>query len=240
MVAEAQFIVGLENETQESIEDTYKWALDWNADMVNWNMYTPWPFSDLFTDLGDKVEVRDYARYNFVTPIMKPDGMTRSEVLNGVMNNYKRFYMRKSFLSYPWIRDRFKRKYMLGCLKAFLKSTFERRFYDLGRIGYRGQKEVDFQFDPSKVLSSEELVQLKARSASARDAAATGPVSMGEPPLPANGAPRAAAAAESIDAFFDPRGFARQRARDKGKPAAPAAELPGDSAAPTPQEVPRP
>ena len=119
--------------------------------------------ADLFEDLADKVEVRDYARYNFVTPIMKPENMTRSEVLNGVMKNYRRFYMRRSLFSYPWIKDSFKRKYMIGCLKAALKSGFERRFYDLGRINYWGQKNVDFKFDESRVLSEDELVQLNAR-----------------------------------------------------------------------------
>jgi organic radical activating enzyme len=43
MVAEAQFIMGLENETAETIEETYKLAQDWQPDMVNWNMYTPRP-----------------------------------------------------------------------------------------------------------------------------------------------------------------------------------------------------
>jgi anaerobic magnesium-protoporphyrin IX monomethyl ester cyclase len=163
IVAEAQFIIGMENETPETIEDTFKWAMDWKADMVNWNMYTPWPFSDLFEDLGDKVEVRDYARYNFVTPIMKPEVMTRGEVLAGVMKNYRRFYMRRSFFSYPWLKDKYKRKYMMGCLKAFLKSSVERRFYDLGRVGFFGQKDVDFKFDESKVLTEEELRDAEAR-----------------------------------------------------------------------------
>ncbi|MDZ7629933.1 MAG: radical SAM protein [Gemmatimonadaceae bacterium] len=81
IVVEAQFIVGLENETPETLEETYNMALDWKPDLVNWNCYTPWPFSDLFQDLGDKVEVRDYAKYNFVTPIIQPDAMTRDEVL---------------------------------------------------------------------------------------------------------------------------------------------------------------
>jgi anaerobic magnesium-protoporphyrin IX monomethyl ester cyclase len=224
MVAEAQFIIGLENETPESIEDTYRWALDWDADMVNWNMYTPWPFSDLFSDLGDKVEVRDYAKYNFVTPIMKPDAMSRSDVLNGVMKNYKRFYMRKSFLSYPWIRDPFKRKYMLGCLKAFLKSTVERRFYDLGRIGYRGQKEIDFQFDPTKVLDAEQLVQLRPpgkKSGDGKPASASVMACGGSPASDVHRAlAREAPLSEPIDEFFDPRGFARQRAKAKHKGAA--------------------
>jgi anaerobic magnesium-protoporphyrin IX monomethyl ester cyclase len=231
MVAEAQFIIGLENETPQSIEDTFKWAIDWGADMVNWNMYTPWPFSDLFADLGNKVEVRDYAKYNFVTPIMKPDAMTRSEVLNGVMKNYKRFYMRKSFFSYPWIRDSFKRKYMLGCLKAFLKSTVERRFYDLGRINYTGQKEVDFKFDASKVLTPEQLKALQAK----RDAqvgpqhapppassvsACGGGHAAEEVALPGYVPPEGGARADRIDEFHDPRGFARQQAQLKrGQPA---------------------
>jgi hypothetical protein len=80
-VTEAQFIVGLENETPETLEETYNMAQDWKPDLVNWNCYTPWPFSDLFQELGDKVEVRDYAKYNFVTPIIQPDAMTRDEVL---------------------------------------------------------------------------------------------------------------------------------------------------------------
>jgi anaerobic magnesium-protoporphyrin IX monomethyl ester cyclase len=124
--------------------------------MANWAMYTPWPFSDLFQELGDKVEIFDYDKYNFVTPIIKPDAMDRTELLDRVMNNYRRFYMRKSFLEYPWIRNKEKRKYMLGCLKAFLKSGFERKFYDLGRVGYWGpqsKKKVDFAFDTTRRMA---------------------------------------------------------------------------------------
>ncbi|MEJ2257571.1 MAG: magnesium-protoporphyrin IX monomethyl ester anaerobic oxidative cyclase [Woeseiaceae bacterium] len=234
IVAEAQFIIGLENETPESIDDTYAWAMDWDCDMANWIMYTPWPFSDLFEELGDKVEVRDYARYNFVTPIMKPANMSRSEVLRGVMRNYRRFYMRKSLFSYPWIRDRYKRRYMLGCLKAAMKSGFERRFYDLGRIRYWGQKEVDFGFDPDRVVTAEELREIestRARVGSSYQAKGATALACGGGP-PANEFDRAdprpyqpegnepfdpaAILGEApIDEFFDPRGFARQRSRAK-------------------------
>ena len=154
IVTEAQFIVGLENETAETLEETYQMARDWNPDMANWAMYTPWPFSDLFQELGDKVEVFDFEKYNFVTPIMKPDAMDRAELLDRVMNNYRRFFMNKSFFQYPWEGDKFRRKYLMGCLKAFLKSGFERTFYDLGRVGYWGpqsKKKVDFQFADTRV-----------------------------------------------------------------------------------------
>jgi anaerobic magnesium-protoporphyrin IX monomethyl ester cyclase len=163
IVTEAQFIVGLENETPETLEETYAMAQDWKPDLVNWNCYTPWPFSDLFQELGDKVEVRDYAKYNFVTPIIQPDTMTRDEVLAGVLKNYRRFYFKKATWGYLWDKDKYRRKYLRGCLKAYMKSAVERRFYDLGRINYWGQGKVDFGFDESKITSKEELVRMKSK-----------------------------------------------------------------------------
>ncbi len=164
MVAEAQFIIGLEGETKETIEETYRFARDWNPDMANWNMYTPWPFAELFEDLGDRVEVRDYAKYNFVTPIMKPDEMEREDVLKGVLRNYARFYMNKAFFQYPFIKgDKLKRRYMLGCLKAFAKTTATKKFYDLERLKMRGlETTVEFGFDERKVLSRAQIAALKA------------------------------------------------------------------------------
>lgn len=162
IVAEAQFIMGLENETRETIEETYRLAQDWKPDMANWNMYTPWPFAELFEELGDRVEVRDYAKYNFVTPIIQPDEMTREQVLKGVLKNYARFYLRKALFEYPWIRDPFRRRYMLGCLRAFARNTVGKKFYDLERIKYKGlNAEVDLGFDADKVLTPQALSELK-------------------------------------------------------------------------------
>ena len=154
---EAQFIVGLENETAETLEETYQMARAWDPDLANWAMYTPWPFSSLFQELGDKVEVFDFSKYNFVTPIMKPEAMDRAELLDRVMNNYRRFYMRKALFHYPWRGTGFRRRYLLGCLKAFLKAGFQRKFYDLGKVNYWGpqsKKSVDFHFDLSRRKAS--------------------------------------------------------------------------------------
>lgn len=161
MVAEAQFIMGLENETPATIEETFRMARDWNPDMANWNMYTPWPFAELFEELGDRVEVRDYSKYNFVTPIIQPEAMRREDVLRGVLRNYGRFYARKS-VEYLFTRDRFKRRYLLGCLRAFMKTTVTKRFYDLGRVQRRGLRTtVDLGFDESRVLTREEIARQK-------------------------------------------------------------------------------
>ncbi len=161
ILAEVQFIMGLPSETPETIEETYRMARDWKADMTNWNMYTPWPFSELFQDLADKVEIRDYSHYNFITPIIKPDHMTREEVLKGVLRNYARFYGWK-FLEYWFEPDPFKRRYLLGCLWAFVKTTLNKRFYNLKRVKQKGlHTEIEFGFDESRILTAEQMAQLK-------------------------------------------------------------------------------
>lgn len=166
IVVEAQFIVGLENETRETLEETYRMAQDWKPDLANWAMYTPWPFSDLFQELGDKVEIFDFEKYNFVTPIIKPEAMDRAELLDRVMHNYRRFYMKKALFSYPWAGSGERRRYLLGCLKAFMKSGFERKFYDLGKVNYWGpqsRKGVNFGFDASRQRPAASTVEWKPK-----------------------------------------------------------------------------
>ena len=162
---EAQFIVGLDNETEETLEETYRMAWDWQPDLANWAMYTPWPFTPLFQELKDKVEIYDFSKYNFVTPIMKPAAMERGELLNGVMKNYRRFYMQKALFHYPWRGTGYRRRYLLGCLKAFLKAGFARTFYDLGKAGYWGPQskdKVDFHFDETRQIAEAQMEDWEA------------------------------------------------------------------------------
>lgn len=171
---EAQFIVGLDNETPETLEETYRMAWDWQPDLANWAMYTPWPYTTLFQELGDKVEIFDFSKYNFVTPIMRPEAMDRATLLDRVMHNYRRFYMQKALFHYPWRGSGFRRRYLLGCLKAFLKAGFARTFYDLGKAGYWGpqsKKAVNFNFDRTRKIAPAQMADWEAaadRAARAR------------------------------------------------------------------------
>ncbi|NJM83673.1 MAG: magnesium-protoporphyrin IX monomethyl ester anaerobic oxidative cyclase [Tabrizicola sp.] len=168
---EAQFIVGLDNETRETLEETFQMAWDWQPDLANWAMYTPWPFTPLFQEIRDKVEIFDFSKYNFVTPIMKPAALTRGELLDGVMKNYRRFYMRKALFHYPWRGTGFRRRYLLGCLKAFLKAGVGRTFYDLGKAGYWGpqtKKSVDFHFDTKRELAEAQVADWEAAAERSR------------------------------------------------------------------------
>ncbi len=171
---EAQFIVGLDNETEETLEETFQMAWDWQPDLANWSMYTPWPFTPLFQELKDQVEVFDFSKYNFVTPIMKPEALTRGELLDGVMKNYRRFYMRKALFHYPWRGTGYRRRYLLGCLKAFLKAGVGRTFYDLGKAGYWGpqtKNKVQFNFDETRQIAEAQMEDWEAAADRARRAA---------------------------------------------------------------------
>jgi len=157
---EAQFIVGLDNETPETLEETYRMAWDWQPDLANWAMYTPWPFTPLFQELVDKVEIFDFSKYNFVTPIMKPKAMDRDELLDRTMNNYRRFYSQKALFHYPWRGTGYRRRYLLGCLKAFLKAGFARQFYDLGKVDYWGPQskgKLNFNFDRTRTIAPAQM-----------------------------------------------------------------------------------
>ena len=171
---EAQFIVGLDNETSETLEETFQMAWDWQPDLANWSMYTPWPFTPLFQELKDQVEIFDFYKYNFVTPIMKPAELTRGELLDGVMKNYRRFYMRKALFHYPWRGTGYRRRYLLGCLKAFLKAGVGRTFYDLGKAGYWGPQtkgSVHFDFDETRTIAEAQMQDWEAAADRAARAA---------------------------------------------------------------------
>ena len=98
---------------------------------------------------------------------LEPDNIDRAELLDGVMANYRRFYMRRMFFQYPWVRDPFRRKYLIGCIKAFLKSAMERRFYQLGKQNYWGplfKKFIKFEYDKdrSKIVEPDHNAWKKA------------------------------------------------------------------------------
>jgi anaerobic magnesium-protoporphyrin IX monomethyl ester cyclase len=96
-------------------------------------------------------------------------------LLDGVMKNYRRFYSRKALFHYPWRGTGFRRRYLLGCLKAFLKAGFQRKFYDLGKAGYWGpqsKEKVNFNFDRSRKIAPAQMDDWEAAADRASQARA--------------------------------------------------------------------
>jgi anaerobic magnesium-protoporphyrin IX monomethyl ester cyclase len=86
--------------------------------------------------------------------------MDRATLLDRVMHNYRRFYSRKALFYYPWRGTGYRRKYLLGCLKAFAKAGFQRQFYDLGKHNYWGpqsKEKVVFNFDRTRTIAKAQM-----------------------------------------------------------------------------------
>jgi anaerobic magnesium-protoporphyrin IX monomethyl ester cyclase len=104
-------------------------------------------------------------------------------LLDRVMNNYRRFYMKKALFSYPWAGSGARRRYLLGCLKAFLKAGFERKFYDLGKVDYWGpqsREKVKFNFDAKRTRAADGDVEWRTtHNRSPKRAPAPAPLACG-------------------------------------------------------------
>ena len=83
IVSETSFVLGMPDDTPESMGKTLELAKYYNPDMAFFLAIAPWPYSEIYPSLKDHVEVTDYSRYNLVEPVVKPKNMTLKEVQDG-------------------------------------------------------------------------------------------------------------------------------------------------------------
>ncbi|MCL5960371.1 MAG: radical SAM protein, partial [Chloroflexi bacterium] len=123
IVTECSFVLGLPHETPETIAETLELAKLYDPDLPQFLMIAPWPYSDMFDDLKEHIVTRDYSKYNFVEPVVKPRNMTTEELQAAVVNCYRGFYSAK-VKDYFDISDTFKRDYLLTALREMMKNSF--------------------------------------------------------------------------------------------------------------------
>jgi anaerobic magnesium-protoporphyrin IX monomethyl ester cyclase len=123
MITETSFVLGFPWETPESIESTLALAKQYGPDFAHFLAITPWPYADMYPELSDNDEVKDYAKYNLVEPIVRPDAMTRDEVRKAIVECYARYYMNR-VPEYFKIKDSFKREYLKRSMKLIMSNSF--------------------------------------------------------------------------------------------------------------------
>ncbi|MHB0980359.1 MAG: cobalamin-dependent protein [Thermoleophilia bacterium] len=123
ILTETSFVLGVPEETPESVARTLEMAKYYDPDMAHFLLLAPWPYADMYPELEPYVETRDYALYNLVEPVMRTDAMTRDELMAAVIRCYMDFYMSRLPL---WAaeKDRFKRAYMLRSAKLIMQNSF--------------------------------------------------------------------------------------------------------------------
>ena len=83
IISETAFVLGMPDETPQSIRRTLETAMDYDPDMAFFMAIAPWPYSDIARELEAHIESRNYSDYNLVKAVVKPKAMTRSQVEKG-------------------------------------------------------------------------------------------------------------------------------------------------------------
>jgi anaerobic magnesium-protoporphyrin IX monomethyl ester cyclase len=95
IVSETSFVLGMPDDTVESIRSTVDLAKFYNPDLAFFLAIAPWPYSEIYPQLKDHIAVLDYSRYNLVEPVLKPRGMTLEEVTAELGKASREFYVHK-------------------------------------------------------------------------------------------------------------------------------------------------
>ena len=122
IVTETSFVLGMPDDTPESIAQTIELAKHYNPDMAFFLAIAPWPYAELYPQLEEYVGTKDYRKYNLVEPVIKPKNMTMEELGRELGRASQKFYMYKfqnlDQLS-PW-----KREFMLAVFDILVNNSY--------------------------------------------------------------------------------------------------------------------
>ena len=122
IVSETSLVLGLPDDTVESIAHTVELAKHYNPDMAFFLAIAPWPYAELYPQLEPYVFTKDYSRYNLVEPVIKPKNMTVKELEKELGKAAQKFYMHKFKHLHeltPW-----KQEFMLSVLDIFINHSY--------------------------------------------------------------------------------------------------------------------
>ena len=122
IISETSFVLGMPDETPESIDSALKLAKYYNPDLAFFLAIAPWPYSDIYKELAPYVEEFDYSKYNLIEPIVKPHNMTREELNRHLLRAFKEFYMDKLIAIEEM--SEFKKNYMIDVTRLLINDSY--------------------------------------------------------------------------------------------------------------------
>ncbi|MCX8006651.1 MAG: B12-binding domain-containing radical SAM protein [Coriobacteriia bacterium] len=131
MISETSLVLGLPDDTHETIETTFQLAQHYDPDLAFFLTIAPWPYADMYKDLEPYIVSHDYEDYNLVAPVVKPKAMTTDELMKEIIGCYRRFYMGK--LKRIPTMSPFKREYFLVTMKLLMENSYLRQY--MGGLG---------------------------------------------------------------------------------------------------------
>jgi radical SAM superfamily enzyme YgiQ (UPF0313 family) len=100
MTIQGGIIFGFDEDTPDIFDKTIETINDWELDMLEVNILTPYPGTPLFNKLDreGRILTKDWNRYNQVDVVFKPKNMSERELYEGARKVAKEFYSRFSVI----------------------------------------------------------------------------------------------------------------------------------------------
>lgn len=121
IISETSFVLGMPEETKESISSTVELAKHYNPDMAFFLAIAPWPYADIYKELEPCIVTKDYSKYNLIEPVVKPVSMTIDE-LRYELNRATRLFYTDKFSKLKGMTA-FKRDYMIAVMKLLMEHS---------------------------------------------------------------------------------------------------------------------
>jgi anaerobic magnesium-protoporphyrin IX monomethyl ester cyclase len=122
IVSETSFVLGMPDDTTDSIRETVELAKYYDPDMAFFLAIAPWPYAEMYAELRPFIEEFDYRHYNLVEPVVRPLAMTRAELAEELGRASREFYAHK--LAGLDRMSSAKRQFMLTVLKILATNSY--------------------------------------------------------------------------------------------------------------------
>lgn len=94
----AFYILGLPDDTVESIKKTIRYAQHLNTHVAQFFIHTPFPGTEYFEKAKDDIVEKDWERLDCYTPVLKHNHLTKKELLMLKDRAFVNYYYRPSYL----------------------------------------------------------------------------------------------------------------------------------------------
>lgn len=122
IVSETSFVLGMPEDTPESIASIVELAKHYDPDMAFFLAIAPWPYAELYPELEKYVATKDYRKYNLVEPVIKPINMTLAEVEKSLGEAARSFYMHR--FKNLGLLSSWKQEFMLSVFKILVHNSY--------------------------------------------------------------------------------------------------------------------
>jgi len=133
LISETSFILGLPDDTEDSIAKTLEVAIEFDPDFAHFLAIAPWPYADLYEGMKEYIVETDYRKYNLIDPVLKPKNMSVEEIDKAIIDCYRSYYMNKFAEMTLQETDIFKKKYMVTSMKLMMSNSFIQK--KIGAVG---------------------------------------------------------------------------------------------------------